>query len=128
MIKRVLGTMLSVCIAASLFGCKSDSVDTLLGSYGAQESGKLQPVVKVEKTNAGYVIDDYVSGNGRAETEVAAPMTKEDFEKLTGANVSGEFFWPQNEGCVGHESARGISIGEIQDFNGVHARIHARPG
>ncbi|KMZ11841.1 hypothetical protein BHUM_03133 [Candidatus Burkholderia humilis] len=57
----------------------------------AQQNGKVQPVIKVEKTGTGYVFDDYVNGNWRTGTEVAEPMKKEEFEKLTGAKVDGEF-------------------------------------
>ncbi|AJY30556.1 hypothetical protein BTM_1597 [Burkholderia thailandensis 34] len=118
MIKRVLGTTLSVCIAVSLFGCKSDSVDTLLGSYGAQQNGKIQPVVKVEKTNAGYVFDDYVNGNWRTGTEVAEPMTKEDFEKLTGAHVSGEFVALKTKAALVAKVPAGFQSGKFKTSTG----------
>ncbi|MFP6557095.1 hypothetical protein WJ542_01960 [Paraburkholderia sp. B3] len=93
-------------------------MDTLQGAYGAEQNGKLQPVIKVEKTDAGYVFDDYQDGNWRIGTEVAEPMTKEEFQKLVGGPIDGSFLGLKTKMAMVAKVPAGFSVGKFRTSTG----------
>ncbi|WP_343675405.1 hypothetical protein [Paraburkholderia heleia] len=88
--KKLLCMVLGLFVAM-LSGCNRNSPDTLEGAYGAMQNGKVEPVIKVEKTASGYVLDDYSNGSWRSGSDLAQPVTKDEFEKLVGSPVDGPF-------------------------------------
>ncbi|WP_175703971.1 hypothetical protein [Burkholderia ambifaria] len=68
--KKLLAIELGLLVAI-LSGCNRNSPDTLEGMYGAMQNGEVEPVIKVEKTAAGYVFDDYSNGSWRSGSDLA---------------------------------------------------------
>lgn len=113
--KKLISAVLGAFI---LVGCNSSSVDSLAGAYGVQKNGQVQPVIKIEKTTAGYVFDDYRDGQWRTGTEIAQPMTKEEFEKLMGAKVDGTFVGIRTKGALVAKVPIGFSKGKFKTSTG----------
>ena len=111
-------SLLVSCLALVLSGCKHESVDTLQGAYGAEQNGKLQPVIKVEKTDAGYVFDDYQNGRWRTGSDVVGPVTKEEFEKLIGVPVNGPFMGLKTKMALVAKVQPGFTAGKFRTSTG----------
>ncbi|KGV62942.1 hypothetical protein [Burkholderia pseudomallei] len=115
--KRLVCFMFVLGIAFALWGCKQHSPETLEGEYGATQNGKLVPVSKVEKTATGYVFDDYHDGIWRTG-DVAEPMGKGEFAKLTGAPVDGAFIGLKSKAAVVAKVQPGFTAGKFKTSTG----------
>lgn len=115
--KRLTCFVFVLSIAVVLWGCKQHSPETLEGEYGATQSGKLVPLIKVEKTGVGYVFDDYHNGAWR-RGDVAEPMTKDEFAKLTGTTVDGSFIGLKSKVAVVARVQPGFTAGKFKTSTG----------
>ncbi len=109
---------LAVCLLAALSGCKQASVDSLEGEYGVAEKGKIVPLIKVEKTDKGYVFDDYQGGKWRTGTEVARPLKREEFEQIMGAELQGPFDGLQTKMAMFAKVQPGFTAGDFKTSTG----------
>ncbi|HDR9038138.1 TPA: hypothetical protein ACU967_006908 [Burkholderia contaminans] len=109
---------LGFCMFAAMSGCKQASVDSLEGEYGVAENGKIVPLIKVEKTDRGYVFDDYQSGKWRTGTEVARPLKPEEFEQIMGAKIQGPFDGLQTKMAMFAKVQPGFTAGDFKTSTG----------
>ncbi len=109
---------LGVCLFAAMSGCRQSSVDSLEGEYGVAEKGKIVPLIKVEKTDKGYVFDDYQGGKWRTGTEVARPLKPEEFEQIMGAKLQGPFDGLQTKMAMFAKVQPGFTAGDFKTSTG----------
>ncbi|WP_207002625.1 hypothetical protein [Trinickia mobilis] len=76
--KIVYAGILSLCVAA----CHNNA-DSIAGTYGVEEHGKVTPLLKVESAGDSYSVSEYHSGNWVAISATVKPFTKADLEQLT---------------------------------------------
>ena len=106
-------------IVLTLAACSSSNRDeSLVGIYGVQKNGKMVPVIKVDKTDAGYAFSDNKDGQWRVGTETAQPMTKENFEKLMGEKIDGAFIGIKTKGTLVAKVPEGFSKGKFKTSTG----------
>ena len=118
---------LGVCLFASLSGCKQSSVDSLEGEYGVAEHGKIDPAVKVEKTDKGYVFDNYEGGRWHTATEIARPITPEEFEKIMGVKPQGSFVGYAAGLAIVAKVQPGLSVGDFKTSTGYMMLLPGGP-
>ncbi|KVE40913.1 MULTISPECIES: hypothetical protein [Burkholderia] len=116
--KKLSCYALVLLVSIVLGGCKHDSADTLEGAYGATQNGRIEPVIKVEKTEAGYVFDDFQNGNWRTGVDVVEPATKAEFEKLIGAPVDGPFMGLKTKMVLVAKVQPGFTAGKFKTSTG----------
>lgn len=116
-LKKLLGILIGL-LMVILSGCNRNSQDTLEGTYGAVQNGKVEPVIKVEKTAAGYVFDDYSNGSWRSDSDLAQPVTKDEFEKLVGGPVNGPFIGLKTRVALVAKVQPGFTAGKFKTSTG----------
>lgn len=115
---KKLCTLMITFIVLTLTACSSKRDESLVGIYGVQKEGKIVPIIKVEKTDAGYAFADNKNGQWRIGTETAQPMTKEDFEKLMGEKINGSFIGIKTKGTLVAKVPEGFSKGKFKTSTG----------
>lgn len=116
-LKKLLCMVLGLFVAM-LSGCNRNSPDTLEGTYGAMQNGKVEPVIKVEKTASGYVFDDYSNGRWRSGSDLVQPVTKDEFEKLVGGSVNGPFIGLKTRVALVAKVQPGFTAGKFKTSTG----------
>lgn len=83
--KLFCAAILSLCAAA----ChnSTDSTDSIVGTYGVEEHGKVTPFVKVEATGGKYSVSEFHSGTWVPIKADLRPFTKTDLESFTKKKV-----------------------------------------
>jgi len=69
---------LTLCLA----GCNNGS-ETITGTYGYDDHGKLTPLLKVESQGDGYAVSEYHAGTWSSVSSEVKPFTGTDLEQLT---------------------------------------------
>ncbi|MGK8198555.1 hypothetical protein [Burkholderia cepacia] len=86
--KLFCAAILSLCAAACHNSTDStDSADSIVGTYGVEDHGKVEPFVKVESTNGKYSLSEFHSGAWVPVKGDLRPFTKADLESFTKKKV-----------------------------------------
>ncbi|MBB3260376.1 hypothetical protein F4827_005279 [Paraburkholderia bannensis] len=115
---KKLSCMVLGLLVATLSGCTRNTPDTLEGAYGAMQNGKVEPVIKVEKKASGYVFDDYSNGGWRSGSDLAQPVTRDEFEKLIGSPVNGPFIGLKTRVALVAKVQPGFTAGKFTTSTG----------
>lgn len=70
--------MLALCLAAC-----NNHTDSIAGTYGVEEHGKVTPLLKVESAGDSYSVSEYHAGKWAPISATVKPFAKADLEQLT---------------------------------------------
>ncbi|CAB3767041.1 hypothetical protein [Paraburkholderia humisilvae] len=76
--RMVWAGFLTLCLAAC-----NNGADTMVGTYGYDEHGKVTPLLKVESQDNGYAVSEYHEGTWAPVSSSVKPFTKADLEQIT---------------------------------------------
>lgn len=76
--KFVWAAIVTICLGAC-----SNGAESITGTYGIEEHGKLEPLLKVESSGGTYSVSEYHAGKWTAVSAAVKPFVKTDLEQLT---------------------------------------------